>query len=260
MEKYTHALPLRAAYEFGAGHQLEKEVKEIRDMPIEATRKSPSSLRRGFIVALFESRGLFDEFKKAHWPFGSTSAGEAKRRWYLRIKAEYEDSLASRDEPTEDVPELEGESRSEDSLEFVLEAHLRDFLAQNMEKIEPGLRLHCSNGTNGIEFPVDGGRIDLLAVDRGGRYVVIELKLSQGRKRTLGQILYYMGWVDQNLGNGPCRGIIISNKISDELSVAVARAPGVSLSKYRMTFSVEPVSARLEPQSGNGVQSGALAR
>jgi len=81
-----------------------------------------------------------------------------------------------------------------------------------------------------------------LAVDRNGKYGVIELKLSQGRNKALGQLLYYMGWVDRHLGNGPCRGYIIASDITEELTIAVLRVPGVSLAKYRMSFGIEPVA------------------
>jgi len=126
-------------------------------------------------------------------------------------------------------------------VQFPVEAHLRDFLAKNLERVETGLRLYASPEHSGVEFPVDRGRIDLLAVDRSGKFVVIELKLSQGRNETLGQLLYYMGWVDQHLGAGPCRGFIIASDITQELSVAIARVPGVSLAKYRMSFAIEPI-------------------
>jgi endonuclease len=94
----------------------------------------------------------------------------------------------------------------------------------------------------GIEFPVDNGFIDLLAVDKNEEFVVFELKVSQGRNKALGQLLYYMGWIDQHLGAGACRGFIIANDIREELSIAVARAPGVSVAKYRMSFAIEPVN------------------
>jgi hypothetical protein len=102
--------------------------------------------------------------------------------------------------------------------------------------------LHSTPSHTGVEFPVDSGRIDLLAVDKAGKFVVIELKLSRGRNQTLGQLLYYMAWVDQNLGNGPCRGYIIASEISDELSVAVARVPGIELAEYHLSFAIRPVS------------------
>lgn len=233
-------LSLKAAYEYGAAHGLEQEVREIRDMEIDSGR--PSTIRRGYIVALFENRGVFEQFKTEHWPFGNTPSGKPISGRYLRMKREYEDFLAGCAPEQETGDEAEGTPDSEQAVTFAFEAHLRDFLARNPETIEPGLRLHTSDQNPGVEFPVDGGRIDLLAVDRSGTYVVIELKLSQGRNKTLGQLLYYMAWVDRNLGNGPCRDYIIASEIGDDLALAVALVPRVSLAKYRMSFAVEPVA------------------
>lgn len=237
----TEGLSLKAAYDFGATHGLEQEVRDIREMIIEWDRSYTSSLRRGYILALFGSKGLFDEFKRTHWSFGNTAAGERKRQFYLRIKQQYEDFLAGHEELGADTA-ADDERASVPTLEFAIEAHLRDFLAKNLERVEPGLRLYASEGASGVEFAVDGGRIDLLAIDRSGTFVVIELKLSQGRNRTLGQILYYMGWVDEHLGNGHCRGVIIASEITDDLAVAVRRVPGVILARYVMNFAIEPVA------------------
>jgi hypothetical protein len=236
-EEQTQALSLREAYAFGAAHGLEPEVEAIRKMRIEWNASYTSSLRRGYIVALFEEHDLFERFKQEHWAFGATSAGETRRRRYLRIKAQYEEFLAG-GAPAPPPDGGDSEDLAE-AVEFALEAHLRDFLARNLDRIEPGLKLYGPGGLDGVEFPVSGGRIDLLATDGSGRHVVIELKLSQGRNKALGQLLYYMGWVDQHLGNAPCRGYIIASDISDELAVAVSRVPGVSLARYRMSFAIE---------------------
>src|SRR5262249_28007468 len=160
----------------------------------------------GYIVELFQRRGLLNEFIRERWPLGNTAAGERKVQRYLRIKQKYEDFVAGRAPASESDLDEETTADAQETLEFALEEHLRDFLARNLDRIEPGLRLHAAEGQRGIEYPVDAGRIDLLAIDRTGKYVVFELKLSKGRNRALGQLLYYMGWVDKHLGNGPCRG------------------------------------------------------
>ena len=240
-ERQPQALSLPAAYEFGALHGLEHEVREIKDMEVEWELSYNSTVRRGYVVELFERHRLLDEFKTKHWAFGATPAGDRKRRLYLRIKERYEAFLSGRDPEAGGEGGPAGEADPEEALEFAVEAHLRDFLAKNIERIEPGLKLRVTPESNGIEVAIDGGRIDLLAVDSKGTFVVIELKLSQGRNKTLGQISFYMGWVDKSLGNGPCRGYIIASEITDDLIVAVSRVPGVSLAKYRMSFGIEPV-------------------
>jgi len=242
MEEQATTLSLRAAYAFGAQQGFEREVAQIRDMVIERDSSYTSSLRRGYIVALFEGRGVFEEFKNTHWPYGNTSAGETRRRRYLRIKQQYEDFLAGRGPAVPPDDEIE---RDETEQQFAAEADLRDFLAKNPGCIEPGLQLYQTGERTGVEFPIDGGYIDILAVDRRQRFVVIELKVGRGRNRTIGQLLYYMGWVDRYLGNGPCRGMIVAKEIPDDLILAVQRVPGVTLYRYSLSVSVELVSPKV---------------
>jgi hypothetical protein len=120
-EEQTTALSLKAAYEFGAEHRLAKEMHEIKGMIIKWHLKYGSSLRRGYVVELFERHNIFDAFKSGHWAYGNTSSGETKRRWYLRVKKQYADFLSGVDQTEADEPLSE--------LEFAAEAHLRDFLA-----------------------------------------------------------------------------------------------------------------------------------
>lgn len=229
-------LSLNDAYRFGTERGLEREVNDIRNMEIEWDLSYNSSLRRGFIADLFEKKGVLSLFMDRYWPNGKTRDGERYLRRYRKIKTQYEDFLAGRGpDQGEEV-----DSADEDQ-QFAAESDLRDFLARNLDRVEPDLRLYQRDDKSGIEFPVDDGRIDILAVDRDDRFVVFEFKLSRGRNRALGQLLYYMGWVDKNLGNGRCRGIIVAKEITEDLAIAAQRAPAVSLFRYRLSVSVEPV-------------------
>lgn len=240
-DEQTTALSLKAAYAFGAAKGLQREVNEIRDMVIEWDSSYTSSLRRGYVVELFEKHGIFDEFKAEHWARGSTPAGETQRRRYLKIKKQYADFLAGRGPETGPEPESEDE---EGDQQFAAESDLRDFLAKNLACIEPGLCLYQANDRSGVEFPVEGGYVDILAVDREDHFVVIELKVGRGRSKAVGQLLYYMGWVDKYLGKAPCRGMIIAKEIPDDLVLTIGRVPGVRLYGYKLSVSVELISPK----------------
>jgi hypothetical protein len=54
------ALPLLEAYKFGIQHGLQQEIATIRDMKIEWDLSYTSSVRRGFIIELFKTRGMGD--------------------------------------------------------------------------------------------------------------------------------------------------------------------------------------------------------
>ena len=94
----------------------------------------------------------------------------------------------------------------------------------------------------GVEFPVGGRFIDILAVDKNGQYVVIELKVSRGYDRVVGQLLRYMAWVEQNMETSqPVRGIIVANEISTDLKLASSRVLDIRLIEYEISFKLRAV-------------------
>jgi len=229
--------PNNSAYSFSKQHNLEERANSIRNTPIQPwEKKYKLSVRRGYLIALLEKEGLLDKFIDQSWPEGKTDEGKKHADLCLRIKDDYENFLSRKEDELDQEDE-----ENEESLRFALELHLRDFLVKNLDKIEKGLTLYKNGEITGIEFSIEGGRIDILAIDKKGKPVIIELKLSNGRNKVLGQILYYMSWIDINLGLGESRGIIIANDISSELRTAISRAPGVQLASYKMQFSIEHI-------------------
>jgi RecB family endonuclease NucS len=93
-----------------------------------------------------------------------------------------------------------------------------------------------------LEFPAGGRYIDILAVDAQGSYVVVELKVSRGYDRVIGQLLRYMSWVEQNMETSkPVRGIIVAKEITNDLKLAASRISGVRLIEYEIEFKLRPV-------------------
>ena len=134
------------------------------------------------------------------------------------------------------------EESAQASSEFAYESDLRDFLAKNPSVIEPGLQLYKDEdeeGITGIEYPVGNRFIDILAVDDEKRLVVIELKVSRGYDRTVGQLLGYMARIRESLKpNQAVRGIIVAREISVDLRFACSGLPSVSLYEYELSVKL----------------------
>ncbi len=128
------------------------------------------------------------------------------------------------------------------SSEFAYENDLKNYLAKNLELIEPGLSLYEEEGFSGLEFPAGGRYIDILAIDKNKSFVVIELKVSRGYDRVVGQILRYMSWIEQNMSNDKkIRGIIIASHITEDLKLATSRIKDVSLYEYELSLKIKSV-------------------
>jgi hypothetical protein len=103
------------------------------------------------------------------------------------------------DNVTDDISEDDQSETNGGSQEFAFERDLRNYLAKNLNSLEKGLTLFHDEEFSGIEFPVGGRFIDILATDSQSNYVIIELKVSRGYDRVVGQILRYMAWVKKTL-------------------------------------------------------------
>jgi len=66
--------------------------------------------------------------------------------------------------------------------------------------------------------------------------VVIELKRGKMSDATVGQLLRYIGWVQENLAEPgqKTRGIIIASNVDDALRLAVRNLPNVKVLTYRV--------------------------
>lgn len=131
----------------------------------------------------------------------------------------------------------------EQPKEFAYERDLKNFLAKNLHLLAQNLRLYEDEGITGIEFPVGGRFIDILAVDENNNYVVIELKVSRGYDRVIGQLLRYVAWIEKNLAESGqlVKGMIVAREISEDLLLATSKVPDVELFEYELLVNLKKV-------------------
>ena len=143
-------------------------------------------------------------------------------------------------------------AQSQASSEFLLERELQLYLAKNLDRIEPGMRLYEDEGIRGIEYEAGGGRrIGILAVDKAGALTVIELKVSKGYDRVVGQLMRYVNWARLTLAEPAqkVRGIIVCRHVSMDFQLACASLPDVELFEYQLTVNVSRQAPLVIPDS-----------
>ena len=143
---------------------------------------------------------------------------------------------------TENVNEII-ENNDETDREFAYEKDLQNFLSKNLNIIEAGLKIFEEDDITGIEYPAGGRYIDILAIDKDNNFVIIELKVSKGYDRVIGQLLRYIAWVEKNMANDgqKVRGIIICKEISDDLLLACSKVNNIELFEYELSIKLKKV-------------------
>ncbi len=166
-----------------------------------------------------------------------------------RIMAEKRGNEKPQQKEVTSSREIEMTGEKEEPLEFPLEEYLENFIVKNWNSIDFGepLTLYIDDeGTPAQQYPTSEGFIDLLAKDRDGGFVVIELKKGRSNQQVVGQVLSYVGWVKNNLaGKGQkVRGFIVAADGNRALLDAVSTVSNfISVKYYRVKFNFEDPEA-----------------
>lgn len=120
-----------------------------------------------------------------------------------------------------------------EATQLSLERDLEAFISEDLSTIEDGLSLY----EKGRQYSVESGRIDLLAIDKDGGIVVVELKAGEAKDASLTQILAYMEDIkNKHPKVEKVRGMIIAHAFSPRLIKAMSFLPNIELLKYKVKF------------------------
>jgi len=136
------------------------------------------------------------------------------------------------------------DSDVESASHFALESILEDFLVSNWQHTEfaKDYEILVVDGEQvGQQFPVDTGRIDILAIKKDeSEYLVLELKRGRASDKVVGQVLRYMGYVHREYcqDGKTVKGAIIAHE--DDLAIrnALLMVKDVNFYKYTVDFKL----------------------
>lgn len=132
----------------------------------------------------------------------------------------------------------------EDPATFVLEKHLEDFLVQNWAQTELGKEfdIYEEDGEMvGQQYPTDTGPVDILAISKDKkRLLIVELKKGRASDAVVGQVLRYMGYVQEELAEEEqaVTGVIIALEDDQRIRRALAIVPSISFYRYQVSFKL----------------------
>jgi restriction system protein len=132
----------------------------------------------------------------------------------------------------------------EDPSAFALEKHLEDFLVQNWAQTELGklYDIYEEEGERvGQQYATDTGPIDILAISKDKkRLLVVELKKGRASDVVVGQILRYMGYVQDELAEEgqAIHGVIIALEDDQRIRRALSVVRNVEFYRYQISFKL----------------------
>jgi RecB family endonuclease NucS len=235
--EYNRNFSLYDAYEFLSQNGLVQESAEIKNSS-DKFKSYTSTLRRAKIIVLVRDKKLLDNFCNSVWQSGLTDKGKSRIRFFENLVDRFnadQEGTTSEDE--------EDEIATEEN-EFAYENDLRNYLVRNLSVIDKGLRIYeAQDGTTGAEFFVPGTsrRIDILATDNQNNFVVIELKVSRGYEKVVGQTLYYQSMIKTHFKQDRVRAIIIAREITPELKAATLFLPDIELFEYQLSLTLNRI-------------------
>ncbi len=134
----------------------------------------------------------------------------------------------------------------EDATVFALEKHLEDFLVANWAQTELGKNydIYEDEEGSGRQYPSDTGPIDILAISKDKKQLlVVELKRGRASDVVVGQILRYMGYVQEELAepNQTVKGVIIAMEDDKRIKRALSMTKDIEFYKYQVSFKLMKV-------------------
>lgn len=132
----------------------------------------------------------------------------------------------------------------EDPSVFAMEKHLEEFLVRNWSSTALGKshEIYTEDGEPiGQQFPTDTGYIDILAVSKDGKeLLVVELKRGRASDSVVGQVQRYMGYIMSELAEEgqSVRGCIVALEDNIRIRHALRVNPLIDFYRYEVSFKL----------------------
>lgn len=157
---------------------------------------------------------------------------EANREIIMDVISEVDSSYVI----AEDAQIIEDQENNV-TTNFSYEKDLKNAMIYQISDLFPDYKIYGTEN-EGVEYLVEGKRIDILLEKNDGSLLVIELKSGIADFKVFGQISMYLGLLLDRFPDKITRGCIISGEIDSTLRSAVKTSDKIDLMTYSMKLEL----------------------
>lgn len=120
---------------------------------------------------------------------------------------------------------------------FSYEKDLKNSMVTQVDELFPEYKIYGENN-EGIEYLIEGKRIDLLLEKKDSSLLAIELKSGVATFKAFGQISMYLGLLMDKFPNKSISGCIVAGEIDSSLKNAARISQLITLKTYKMRLEL----------------------
>ncbi len=147
---------------------------------------------------------------------------------------EYNNNLASENAFLDD----EDLDYIESSNNFSYEKDLKTSMVSQISELFPEYKIYGENN-EGVEYLIEGKKIDILLEKNDGSLFAIELKSGSANYKVFGQLSMYLGLLMDKFPEKEIRGCIVAGEIDNTLKSATKTTEIVVLKTYKMKLELQ---------------------
>ena len=138
-----------------------------------------------------------------------------------------------------DDEEIENDDVTDLSItNFNYERDLKNSMVSQISELFPEYKIYGKNN-EGIEYLIDGKRIDILLEKNDGCLLAVELKSGVANFKVFGQVSMYLGLLMNRFPDKQIKGCIVAGEIDLTLKNATKTTNSISLKTYKMNLELQ---------------------
>ena len=176
---------------------------------------------------------------------GNIRNGSATLKQAVNLYMNFKKDNGSNFQEYHDNSSYENEILDEEDLDYIAssnnfsyEKDLKKSMVTQITELFPEYKIYGENN-EGVEYLIEGKKIDILLENNDGNLFAIELKSVTANYKVFGQLSMYLGLLMHRFPDKKIRGCIVAGEIDNTLKSATKITELITLKTYKMKLVLQ---------------------